>query len=102
MIRKHLTTATEVGMILYWVFAGALVAGWIEIDPALMYSDYENPLVVAWNWSFFPIDIAFALSGLAAKFLPLPAMQRFKLETVAATLMLCAGLMAISFWVIMV
>ena len=65
-----------------------------------MYSDYENPLVIAWNWSFFPIDIAFALIGLSARFARVSGALKFKLEIIAAVLMLCAGLMAISFWIV--
>ncbi len=99
-MRKLATTATEVLMVVYWILATALVLEWVTIDPALMYSDYENPLVVAWNWSFFPIDIAFATIGLFATFGHVDRQRKFKLETTAATLMVCAGLMAISFWVI--
>lgn len=97
---KTLTTATELAMLLYWVLATALILGLIQIDPSYMYSDYENPLVVAWNWSFFPIDIAFALSGLWARFGPGSEALKFKLEIIAAVLMICAGLMAVSFWVL--
>ena len=85
-------------MIAYWVLAAALVAGWIHIDPALMYSDYENPLVVAWNWSFLPIDLAFAATGLWARFGVLAHGTRLKLAAISATLMICAGVMAVSFW----
>jgi len=97
---RLLKSMTEIAMIGYWLLAGAHALGLISIDPALMYSDYENPLVVAWNWSFFPIDIAFAITGLTAKFGPVSGRLKFKLETVAAVLMLCAGLMAVSFWTI--
>lgn len=92
------TTITEILMLLYWVLAAALVFDLISIDPALMYSDYENPLVVAWNWSFFPIDIAFAVTGLSARFGSVSGPLKFKLEIVSALLMFCAGLMAVSFW----
>lgn len=85
-------------MILYWVLAAAMALGLLQIDPELMYSDYENPLVVAWNWSFFPIDIAFATIGLVARFGRVSADLGHTLEIIAATLMICAGLMAISYW----
>lgn len=96
---KLITTITEILMVLYWVLAAALVMDFIRIDPSLMYSDYENPLVVAWNWSFFPIDIAFASMGLFAKYGGATGGRKFKLEISAATLMTCAGLMAISYWI---
>ncbi len=97
---KLTTTITEILMVLYWVLAAALVLNLISIDPSLMYSDYENPLVVAWNWSFFPIDIAFASIGLFAKYGNVKSSRKFKFEITAATLMVCAGVMAISYWVI--
>jgi len=97
---KLATTITELAMLFYWVLAGALVLNLISIDPSLMYSDYENPLVVAWNWSFFPIDVAFAIIGLTARFGVQAARLRFKLEVIAGVLMLCAGLMAVSYWAI--
>ncbi len=70
---KIATTITEFFMLLYWVLAGANAMGLIHIDPSYMYSDYENPRVVAWNWSFFPIDIALSVLGLWARFLTLPS-----------------------------
>jgi succinate dehydrogenase hydrophobic anchor subunit len=97
---KLITTITEVLMVLYWILAAALVLNLVRIDPSLMYSDHQNPLVVAWNWSFFPIDIAFAGMGLFAKYGNVSGGRKFKLEISAATLMICAGLMAISYWVI--
>ena len=97
---KFATTITELAMLLYWILAGALALDLISIDPSLMYSDYENPLVVAWNWSFFPIDAAFAIIGLAARFGVQAGHLRFKLEVIAGVLMFCAGLMAVSYWTI--
>lgn len=99
-MQNTLTTITEFGMLLYWVLAGALVLELVSIDPSLMYSDHQNPIVVAWNWSFFPIDVAFAIIGLTARFWIGRGHLRFKLEVTAAVLMLCAGLMAISYWAI--
>lgn len=100
MMRAWLTTATEIGMLAYWLLAGALALGLVTIDPSLMYSDYQNPLVVAWNWSFLPVDVAFALTGLAARFASPPPAIRFRLAIISAVLMLCAGLMAVSYWTI--
>lgn len=94
---KLLLTITEVGMLAYWALAALMAAGALTVPPEYMYSDHLNPLVVAWNWSFLPIDIAFALCGLAARFGRLR--NATMLEIISLTLMLCAGLMAISFWV---
>ena len=93
-------TITEIGMLGYWVFATLVVLNVIRVDPALMYSDYQNPVIVAWNWSFFPIDILFAILGLTGRFAPLTPPKKTMISTIALTLMFCAGLMAISFWAI--
>ncbi len=85
-------------MLLYWALAAALVLGVVAIPPEYMYSDYQNPLIVAWNWSFFPIDLAFALCGLTARFGRLSPTLATHLSVIGATLMFCAGAMAISFW----
>ena len=98
---KTATTITELAMLVYWILAAALTFNLISIDPSLMYSDYQNPLVVAWNWSFFPIDIAFAIIGLTARFAIKADQLRFKLEIIAGVLMFCAGLMAVTYWTIM-
>lgn len=99
-VLKVFTTVTEIAMLLYWLLAGALVLDLISVDPSLMYSDYQNPLVIAWNWSFFPIDFAFAVIGLTARFGAIHGVLRLKLEVTAAVLMMCAGLMAISYWIL--
>ena len=99
-LQKSLLTITEIAMLAYWVLAGLLLAQIIYIRPDLMYSDYQNPLIVSWNWSFMPLDVLFALSGLAARFIPMGPGRKSTLTTVSLALMFCAGLMAISFWAI--
>ncbi|MDP6685229.1 MAG: DUF5360 family protein [Candidatus Marinimicrobia bacterium] len=99
-MKDKLLTFTEVGMILYWLFAATVVLGFINVPPEYMYSDYKNPLIVSWNWSFFPLDILFAVFGLLARFGSLKPKSKEVLSVVSLSLMFCAGLMAISFWVI--
>lgn len=93
-----LCTLTEVGMLAYWIFAASAAIGLIDVPPEWMYSDYRDPVVVAWNWSFLPIDVAFACAGLVARFGRLDPGRRAHLRTVSLSLMFCAGAMAISFW----
>jgi hypothetical protein len=38
----------------------------VTISDAGLYAEADNPRVVAWNWSFFPLDIAFSLTGILA------------------------------------
>lgn len=98
---KLLLTITEGGMILYWIFAASVAAGLIYVAPEYMYSDYENPTVVAWNWSFLPIDVIFAVTGLYSRFGNVQSTRQSILSTFSLSLMFCAGLMAISFWAVM-
>ncbi len=95
-----LLTITEAGMLAYWLFAALVALEAIDVPPQYMYSDHQNPLIVTWNWSFFPIDVLFALSGLASRFLAMSVWKREFLTVVSLSLMFCAGLMAISFWAI--
>ena len=97
---KVLLTITEGGMILYWLFASLVALGIIFVPPEYMYSDYQNPTVVAWNWSFFPLDITFAVSGLYSRYGNMLRTRRTFLSTFSLSLMFCAGLMAISFWIV--
>ncbi|GLQ26817.1 DUF5360 family protein [Sulfitobacter pacificus] len=97
---KIALTVTEVGMLIYWGFASVVVLGWVIVAPDAMYPYYRNPLIVIWNWSFLPIDILFALCGLAARFVPMAPERAVVLQIVSLTLMFCAGLMALNFWVL--
>lgn len=99
-LKKKLLTLTEVGMLSYWIFAIIVVLTSINVPPEYMYSDYQNPLIVTWNWSFFPIDVLFASVGLFSRFGKISNYHKQMLSTVSLSLMFCAGLMAISFWVI--
>lgn len=95
-----LLTSTEIGMISYWFVALLMLFGLLYIPPEYMYSNYENPTIVAWNWSFLPIDLIFSIVGLYGRFGQHSLYKKQLLETVSLSLMFCAGLMAISFWTI--
>ena len=93
-LRRQIT-ATDLFFLLYW-----LVTTLNLFPPDWVYNDYTNPILVAWNWSYFPIDIIFALLGLYAVHLSRRGDHRKAkiLVVVALTLMHASGLMAISFW----
>lgn len=97
---KTLLTITEGGMILYWIFASSVALELISVPPEYMYSDYANPTVVAWNWSFLPLDLTFALTGLYSRYGKMTLSRQATLSTFSLSLMWCAGLMAVSFWVV--
>jgi Family of unknown function (DUF5360) len=93
---------TDIIFLAYWTMSLADVLGLITVPASLMYSDYDQPLVVAWNWSFFPTDVIFSLSGLLAvrasrKGSPL----WLPLAIVSLCFTIVAGLMAISYWILL-
>jgi hypothetical protein len=45
---KKFFLLTDVGFILYWLITILNI-----IPEKYLFKDYKNPLLVAWNWSFF-------------------------------------------------
>ncbi len=98
---KPFLWVTDILFLLYWLVSLLMLAGILNIPKEYLYSDYNDPAVVAWNWSFFPLDVAFSICGLLA-------LRRFKqgqdswvmYATISLCLTFCAGLMAIAFWTI--
>ena len=90
MWTKRLMWIADVGFILYWTTTAfhLLPAEWL-------YADHDNPLMVAWNWSFFPLDMLASITGLWALLRP---HQSDTLKTMSLTLTMVAGGMAIGFW----
>lgn len=98
---KPLLIATDLGLLLYWGLSLPLLMGVDLIPESWLFKDYENPIVYAWNWSFFPLDVVLSICGLLAvrrhgrgdpSWRPLAAFS--------LALTFCAGFMAISFWTI--
>ena len=86
-------------MLLYWGVTALAAAGVVALPPALLYKGYNDPLLVAWNWSFMPLDVAFALTGLASVRRAARGDRGWReLAIVSLTLTMCAGGMAIGFW----
>jgi len=53
--------ATDVGFLIYWA-----VVATRPVPARLMFVEYADPRVQAWNWSFLPLDLAASLTGFAA------------------------------------
>ena len=98
---KTALLVTDIAFLVYWALTALVAAGIINVPGEYLYSDYHDPLVVAWNWSFMPLDVTLSICGLSAV-----ALHRrnnaswMGLAIVSLTLTFCAGLMAISFWTI--
>lgn len=95
-------TITDVLFLLYWLVAGASLVGLIALPPSLMYAGYDDPRVTAWNWSFFPIDLAFSAVGLFAVAASRRGDPLWKpLALISLLLTMVAGLMAVGYWALL-
>ena len=91
----------DYGMLIYWMLSGLSALGIIQLSGQYMYAGYGDPVMEAWNWSFAPLDMLFALSGLYAVSVARSGTARWQpFALVSFSLTFCAGLMAISFWAI--
>ena len=101
MIRRKLMFITDIGMLLYWSLTILLALKLLNIPGDWLFKDYDDPRVMAWNWSFFPIDIALSVTGLKSLQLEKQNNDAWRMwAVVSLTLTVCAGLMAISYWVL--
>jgi len=95
-------TITDWLFIGYWTLSGLDRLGLIHIPADLLYANAHDPRVVAWNWSFLPLDIAFSVIGLAA----VRASRRGKpvwrpLALISLVLTMVAGGMAVGYWTLL-
>ena len=98
---KCLMLATDVGLLTYWLATAFAAIGVIGLPSDWLFSDYHNPLVVAWNWSFLPLDIILSVTGLISVRLASRNNTRWQhYALISLSLTVSAGLMAISFWAI--
>nr|WP_026342159.1 DUF5360 family protein [Paenibacillus fonticola] len=93
-VLKWFFLVVDLAFIMYF---SATAMGLIPAEYA--YSDYTNPILVAWNWSFFPLDMAISLTGLSAIYLHRKRCKEWKsIALISLVLTFCSGLMAISYW----
>jgi hypothetical protein len=91
---RGILLVTDVGFLLYWAVTVAHA-----VPAAYLFKDYADPLVVAWNWSFLPLDLLVSGTGLASLWLERRGDPRWPaLTLVSLTLTSCSGLMALAFW----
>lgn len=88
--------STDIGFVLYWVVT------LLQLIPAsLLFNDYTNPILVAWNWSFLPLDLLISATGFAALWLHGRQLETWRsFALVSLTLTFASGLNALAFWVI--
>lgn len=87
---------TDIGFIIYWIITLLHI-----IPQEYLFKDYSNPIMIAWNWSFLPLDMAISFTGLSSLFLFRKQNIKWKsLALISLILTFCSGLQAISFWAI--
>ena len=92
--QKTIVWVIDIGFIVYWSLIILRV-----LPPEVMFEGYEKPEVQAWNWSFLPLDIAAAVTGIVGQ-----TAKRFDstvLLTSSLVLTSVAGGMALSYWVVL-
>ncbi len=85
---------TDSGFVLYW-----LVTVLRLIPKPLLFKDYHEPILVAWNWSFLPLDLCISASGYLSLYRARradPAWEQWAIVSLVLTF--CSGLQAIAFW----
>ncbi len=95
---RRALTLTDGAMLGYWAVTALAALGVVSLPPEALYKNYHDPLLVAWNWSFLPLDVAFAATGLAAVRRARAGRAWRGLAIVSLTLTICAGGMAVTFW----
>lgn len=93
---------TDIAFLVYWTLAALNAVGVLQLPPDWLYADADQPRVVAWNWSFFPLDIAFSISGLWAVRRAGRGDSRWATAClVSLILTMVAGGMAVSYWALL-
>ncbi|HEX2947832.1 MAG TPA: DUF5360 family protein [Clostridia bacterium] len=91
---KFFFLLNDIGFLVYWLIT------LLHIIPAdLAFKDYDNPIISAWNWSFFPLDMCISFTGIFSVVLFSKRNPLWKrLALISLTLTFCSGLQAVSFW----
>jgi hypothetical protein len=93
---KHFFWVVDLGFVFYW-----LITILNLIPEEYLFKDYKNPLLVAWNWSFLPLDMLISFSGFCSIYLYQKAKKQWVLTAlISLVLTFCSGLQAITFWIL--
>ncbi|WP_106766698.1 Loki-CTERM sorting domain-containing protein [Paenibacillus faecalis] len=91
---KPFFLVTDIGFIIYWI-----VTYFKIIPESWAFKDYNNPILVDWNWSFFPLDILISITGLSSLYLYKKKRSSWQSwALISLVLTFCSGLQAIAFW----
>tara|TARA_R110002074_G_C12527024_1_gene664576 strand:- start:221 stop:622 length:402 start_codon:yes stop_codon:yes gene_type:complete len=101
-VLKILIITTDIQFLLYWVLSALYLAGLITLPEEMLFANYHDGRVFAWNWSFLPLDLVFSISGLLAVRAAARGDRLWRsLAMMSLLLSSAAGGMAISYWIIL-
>ena len=92
--QKAIVWVIDVGFIVYW----SLIV-FRALPPEVMFEGYELREVQAWNWSFFPLDILAAITGIIGQTTKRLNSSVFLIISLVLTSV--AGGMALAYWVVL-
>jgi Family of unknown function (DUF5360) len=95
---RTLLLVTDLGFLMYWALTALMVTKLIDIPTDWLFKDYADPNIVAWNWSFMPLDMLASVTGLIAVAQSGRGDGWQTAALISLVLTFCAGFMAISFW----
>jgi hypothetical protein len=91
---KYCFVFVDTCFVIYWLITV------LHIIPAeFLYNDYKNPILVHWNWSFFPLDLLVSATGYYSIYLNgRQNLNWRKFALLSLILTSVSGLQAISYW----
>lgn len=91
---KYFFLVVDIAFVIYWSITA------LHLIPAeYLYNNYTNPILVNWNWSFFPLDMIVSASGFYSLLLYRKSNQKWMLfALISLILTFASGLQAISYW----
>jgi len=93
---------TDLLFLAYWLASGLDKVGLIAIPADWLYAGAGEPRVDAWNWSFFPLDLAFSVTGLAAVAASRKGSASWRpMALISLILTMVAGGMAVGYWTLL-
>jgi hypothetical protein len=93
---KHLPKfflVVDFGFVVYWLITLTQL-----IPDEFLFKDYNNPILMHWNWSFLPLDLAISATGFLSLYLLKTNRAWKQVALISLVLTFSSGLQAISFW----
>jgi hypothetical protein len=85
---------TDLGFLAYWTVTALQL-----LPDDVLFADHDDPRVIAWNWSFLPLDLLVTATGITSVALRRCGSRGWHpLALVSLTLTATAGLMALVYW----